>query len=234
MTVTFNKQVVIALGVAALYLTAFSSIADGGVSIQGTRIIYPLHAKQQSITVSNTSAKDAFLVQSWTEDAAGKKSKDFVVTPPLYLSGPKNENILRLMQLNSNVPQDRESLYYFIVKAIPSVDDASGTNKSVLQIATASRIKLFVRPAGLTPEAARAPDYLSFQHQGSQLNIDNPTPYYITLTRIECDGKGVKDIMVAPKSHAFASLPTGSARSITFSTINDYGAISKAETKEIK
>ncbi|MBP2167372.1 fimbrial chaperone protein [Erwinia toletana] len=234
MTITFNKKVLIALGIAASYITAFSSLAEGGISVQGTRIVYPLHAKQENITVSNTSATDSFLVQSWTEDAIGKKSKDFVVTPPLYLSGPKNENILRLMQLNGNLPQDRESLYYFIVKAIPSVDEASGANKSVLQIATASRIKLFVRPAGLAPEADKAPGYLRFQHEGNQLNIDNPTPYYITLTRIVYEGKGLKDIMVAPKSHALMLLPPGSARSITFSTISDHGAVTKAETKEIK
>ncbi|MEW6484582.1 MAG: fimbria/pilus periplasmic chaperone [Pseudomonadota bacterium] len=56
------------------------------------------------------------------EDAEGKKTTDFIVTPPLYVSGPLNENILRVMYTGEPLPQDKETLYYFNAKAIPSVD----------------------------------------------------------------------------------------------------------------
>jgi fimbrial chaperone protein len=50
----------------------------------------------------------------------GKKQGKFVVTPPLYLSSPGNENKLRLIFTESDsLPNDRETLYYFINKAIP-------------------------------------------------------------------------------------------------------------------
>jgi fimbrial chaperone protein len=121
-------------------LTSLPALAEGGISIQGTRIIYPQNTKQQSLSVRNSSSADSFLVQSWVEDAEGHKTSDFVVTPPLYLSGPKNENTLRLMRVAGAPVQGRETLYYFVAKAIPSFDDKKDAGKNVLRIATASRM----------------------------------------------------------------------------------------------
>ncbi|WP_336192721.1 fimbria/pilus periplasmic chaperone [Hafnia paralvei] len=73
------------------------AIAEDGITIQGTRIVYLQDAKQASLSVSNTSITDSVLGQSWVENASGHKTTDFVVTPPLYLSGPKDENTLRLI-----------------------------------------------------------------------------------------------------------------------------------------
>ncbi|SMB56595.1 fimbrial chaperone protein [Klebsiella variicola] len=94
----------------------------GGIVADGTRIVYPSGARQKNITVRNTDDKTTYLVQSWAEDAQGNKTKDFISTPPLFTSAPGNENILRLTRTGGNIPADRESLYYFTVKGIPSVD----------------------------------------------------------------------------------------------------------------
>lgn len=73
------------------------AIAEGGNTIQGTRIVYLHDAKQASLPVSNTSIRDSVLGQSWVGNASGQKTTDFVVTPPLYLSGPEDEQTLRLI-----------------------------------------------------------------------------------------------------------------------------------------
>ncbi len=202
------------------------AMAEGGISIQGTRIIYPLNSRQESLSIRNSSAADSFLVQSWVENADGSKSRDFVVTPPLYLSGPGNENILRLMRVAGSPYQDRESLYYFIAKAIPSVTEGDNSGKAVLRIAAASRIKLFIRPAGLRPAVDKAPAEMRFRRAGNRLEIINPTPYYITLTEIKAGDIPLDGVMVAPVSTATVSLPAASGSRITFRTINDYGAVS--------
>ncbi|HCR1911944.1 TPA: fimbria/pilus periplasmic chaperone [Enterobacter kobei] len=214
-------------------LTSLSALAEGGISIQGTRIIYPQNAKQQNLSVRNSSHTDSFLVQSWVEDASGHKISDFVVTPPLYLSGPKNENTLRLMRVAGSPAQDRETLYYFVAKAIPSMGDNKDAGKNVLRIAAASRIKLLVRPTGLTPSPDEAPSRLDFRHQGERLTINNPTPYYITLTDIHAGSRTLLDIMVPPRGSISESLPGGSGNNLSFHTINDYGAITKARNAVI-
>lgn len=218
----------------AACLMSLPALADGGISIQGTRIVYPQTAKQQSLSVSNSSTTDSFLVQSWVEDASGHKTRDFVVTPPLYLSGPKNENTLRLMRLGGQLRQDEETLYYFITKAIPSIDNKKEGDKNVLRVAAATKIKLFVRPAGLTPPVKDAPSRLTFRKEGERLVITNPTPYYITLTDMKSGGKTLKDIMTPPHGSVEQIIPPGAGVKITYHTLNDYGAVTPAITAEIK
>ncbi|MDT0175175.1 fimbria/pilus periplasmic chaperone [Enterobacter sp. BRE11] len=231
---SFRKTALAALTGACACLS-LPALAGGGISIQGTRIVYPQDAKQASLSVSNSSATDSFLVQSWVEDAAGHKTADFVVTPPLYLSGPKNENTLRLIRTGGGLPTDRETLYYFTAKAIPSIDDShSSSNSAVLHIATANRIKMFVRPAGLKPAADQAPAQLAFHQQGGELAISNPTPYYLTLTGISSGGKALKDVMVPPMGSASDPLPAGHGGTVSYRTINDYGATTPALTAAIR
>lgn len=215
----------------ALVLTLTSPFASAdGITLGGTRIIYPAGAKQASISVRNTSTNAAYLVQSWTENANGEKSADFIVTPPLYVSNGGDENMLRLMYSGPSLPSDRESLYYFNSRAVPSIDKNKAENKSVLMLATTTRIKLFVRPAGLKPTADKAPDLLKFNRIGNQLEIDNPSPYYLTLVKMNINGRKVEDIMVSPKSQANIALSAGDGNVLNFSTMTDYGAPTNTKT----
>ena len=214
----------------ALLLSLLSTLPlcaqAGGIVLGGTRIIYPLDSRQQPVSVRNTDDKTTFLVQSWVEDATGQKTKDFVVTPPLYTGGPGNENMLRLVHTGGDLPRDRESLYYFNAKAIPSVDKKALEGKSALILAVVTRVKLFVRPGGLKPRPEVAPAELRFRLNGQKITIHNPTPYYLTLTDIKAGKTPVADTMISPLSDVEVSVPMGAGRDITFSTINDYGGIS--------
>ena len=207
--------------------------AEGGLSIQGTRIVYPQGAKQVSVSLMNSSTTDSFLVQSWVEDATGKKSPDFIVTPPLYLSGPKNENIVRVMYAGGDLPTDHESLYYFIEKAIPSLDKSKIGNGNVLLIAAANRIKLFIRPKGLLQDVNSAANTLRFDRVGNKLQITNSSPYYLTLTDIIYNHQEINSFMIAPKSQLMQTLPVGSDKTITYHYINDFGGTSDSIKKNI-
>lgn len=236
MLLTFQhlkKSVINSIFGMSILALPLCSYAAGGISLQGTRIVYPQDSTQTTIRVSNSSKTDTFLVQSWVEVPDGGKTKDFVVTPPLYSSGPENENTLRLMHVGSPLPRDRESLYYFVSKAIPSVDVKANEGKSVLYVAAANRIKMFVRPAGLTPDISQAPAELTFHKSDMKLNISNPTPYYLTLTEIKIGPQSLDVVMVPPKDHVAVQLPAGSGNTITYRTINDYGALTNIEKKNI-
>lgn len=230
----YAVKLTIILIISATSLSSLSALAEGGISIQGTRIVYPQAAKQHSLSVSNSSAEDSFLVQSWIEDASGHKTSDFIVTPPLYLSGPGNENKLRLMHIGSPLPHDRETLYYFIAKAIPSIDPKKESDKNVLRVAAATKIKLFVRPEGLRVLVKDAPSQLTFRRDDRQLVITNPTPYYVTMTNIKSGPKDIKDIMIPPMDSARIIIPFGTADEIKYNTLNDYGSITPAITAKIK
>ncbi|HEY3987417.1 fimbria/pilus periplasmic chaperone [Cedecea sp.] len=218
--------------VPSLCLVSALAHAEGGISVLGTRIVLNEGDGQASVRMVNTSKKDSFLIQSWVENSSGQKEKDFVVTPPLYMSGPRDSNALRLVYTGPALPKDRESLFYFIEKSIPSVDKKKLEGENVLLIATANRLKLFARPEGLSPAISEAPSLLTFSHRGSQLDIGNPSPYYQTLIDIKVSGREIKPIMVPPKDHVVVSMPV-SAMKVSYRTINDYGASTPEQVKDI-
>ncbi|HDX4250728.1 TPA: fimbria/pilus periplasmic chaperone, partial [Klebsiella oxytoca] len=82
-----SRQFVYAALASSVMITPFLAFA-GGITLDGTRIVYPAGQKQVAVSVRNTSPKSSFMVQSWTEQSDGRKTADFIVTPPLYVSGP--------------------------------------------------------------------------------------------------------------------------------------------------
>lgn len=223
------------LTVSSLLMACFISAAahaGGGVVLGGTRIIYPAGQKEASISVRNTSDTSRFMVQSWAENQQGKKTSDFIVTPPLYVSNPGSENTLRLMYVGPTLPSDRETLYYLVSKSIPAVDKAEISGKNILMLSASTRIKLFVRPTGLRPSPAEAPSQLQVSRSGAQVLIKNPTPYYITITQIKAGAKELKEtVMVSPQGTESISLPPTGVSSLSFRTINDFGGLSNEQIR---
>lgn len=201
----------------------------GGVALGATRVIYPQGEKQISLPVTNSDTKDVFLIQSWVSDAEGNKINDFVITPPLFVIQPKKENTLRIMYVGqNNLPQDRETVFYVNSKAIPSVDKSKQSGSS-LQIATQSVIKLFVRPLKLPTPAIDAPKTLRCELSGNNLKVTNPSPYYVTLVQLHVGGKKLENDMIPPKGNKTIHVE-GTNGSVTFQTLNDYGAMTEKQT----
>lgn len=215
------------------FIVTHSAHADGGIAIGGTRVIYPAAKKEVGMSVRNTSQDSSFMIQSWV-DAGGNKSQDFIVTPPLFVSGPRSENTLRIMYVGKTPPEDRETLYYFNVKSIPSMDKKDVEGKNVLVVAGVTRVKLFLRPAGLKPDIEKAPEMLTFQRKGSQVQVNNPSPYYITMAEIKSGGRKYDDTMVSPYGTALISAAASSGSTISFRTINDYGAVTPEQIATVK
>jgi fimbrial chaperone protein len=207
----------------ALLSVLFSSaVTAGGVALGSTRIVYPSGIRQITLPVNNTDDKSRFLIKSWVENSEEKKTNDFMITPPLFMIGPGNENLVSIkFNGTEQLPIDRETLYWFNSQAIPQRKAARGEN--ILQLATLSRIKIFFRPSGLEMSAAEAPQHIRFSRQKGNLVVHNPTPYYITLVGFRAGKEVLPNTMVAPKQ----SLPVSSSGNgeITFRTVNDYGAL---------
>ncbi|TQI78139.1 fimbrial chaperone protein [Serratia fonticola] len=201
----------------------------GGVGLGVTRLVYPSEAKQVSVSVRNTDAKLAFLIQPWAEDFLGKKTSDFTITPPLSVLKPKNENSLRVMYTGPTLSKDKETLFWLTVKAVPPVSEAEG-KKNVLQLASANRIKVFYRPEGLSTAVQDAPAMLTAKAKGEELILSNPSPYYLTLVNVSINGVKMDSLMVPPKDILNVKLNKPGGGQFKFQTINDYGAQTKLIT----
>lgn len=213
----------------ALSAASISSAFAGGVSLGTTRVIYPQDAVQTSLSITNNDANKVFLIQSWVSNKDGKKSDDFVITPPIFVIQPNRENMIRIMYVGKNqLPTDRESLYYLTSKAIPS--GKPDTDKNTLQIATESVIKMFVRPNNLPIQSINAPQTLRCKIDGGTVKINNTSPYYLTLVNLTVGSKTLPNTMVAPKSEENIPLPAGASGAIKFKTLNDYGSKTDEQT----
>ncbi|MDN0110390.1 fimbria/pilus periplasmic chaperone [Yersinia mollaretii] len=200
-----------------------SVVYAGGVGLGVTRMVYSGVVSQSLLDVRNTDTESSFLIQSWVENSQGQRSSDFVITPPLFVLKPEMENAVKVMFNGKQLPQDRETLYWITVKAIPQSVKQSSTN--TLQFASASRIKLFYRPVELTKKTNNEEwKSLNGEFHDGKVKLINPTPFYITTINMKVDGKAVKPIMIPPKDAVILEESFSHVRQLSYQTINDYGA----------
>lgn len=202
---------------------ALSPYAHAGVVVGGSRVIYDANKKEVSLSIKNPEEKGAYLIQTWVdnESPTNTAKTPFIITPPLFRLDAGQENLQRIVFAGSNLPIDRESVFWLNVKSIPSVERTE-TNRLLISVNT--RIKLFYRPTGLGDLSGEAYKQLKFVQQGNSLRITNSTPYYVSFRQLMVGGKKVSEPgMVPPKGELTHSLPAGVVGKVTWKAINDYG-----------
>ncbi|MBV4487869.1 molecular chaperone [Pseudomonas sp. SWRI153] len=227
--ITFKST---AVALVLLGSTLVSALSQAGVMLGGTRIVYEGSKRDASITVSNTTPAP-YAVQTWVNTEADdlNTATPFVATPPLFRLDPRKEQMVRIQKVPGNLPEDRESVFYFNAQEIPVAGKA---DENTLKIAMRTRIKLFYRPAGLKGSAVDAPGQLRWsleQVQGKpMLVVNNPSVFHVSFIGVKVidGGKSIEvnePKMVAPLSSQRYPLPGFSAHSgdVEFSAINDYG-----------
>ncbi|WP_075183138.1 fimbria/pilus periplasmic chaperone [Pantoea sp. 1.19] len=221
--------------VAAITLIGSGS-AFSAINLDRTRLIITGNETSASMTINNQNEKLPYLAQAWLEDDKGNKVQSpFVVLPPLQRVEPKAKSQVKIQVLPaaSTLPQDRESVYYFNLREIP----LKSNKPNVLQLALQTRIKMFYRPESLVPAKNAAPwqEKITLSREGSKYVVNNPTPYFVTLSDATstAGGKtaeGFEPIMISPKS----SMALGASSSVlgnspVLTYINDYGGRPKLE-----
>lgn len=215
-----------------LFTIFVSQTLHAGVIIGGTRLIYNEENKESSLSVNN-SDDVPYLIQSWL-DAEDQKtsSKQFILTPPLFRLNGGERNDIRIIKSTGNMPQDRESLFWMNIKSIPQVSK----NENVIQFAVNTRIKLINRPKTLANDTPRdLYDKLKWKVTDGKLHVDNPTPYYMNFQTVQFNGKEFKYVgYVAPLASTEFTLPQNvSSGKVTWTVIDDYGAVTKPITIDL-
>ncbi|RUT66245.1 hypothetical protein CKG00_07450 [Morganella morganii] len=217
-----------------VYFISVFSFADS-ISANGTRYIYPEGVSDITVRISNGSAGTAF-VQYWLDpgDSEVLPAKlpvtPFELTPPISRINPGANQILRLRLIDKNaMPADRESLWWLNVLDIPPVSKTSPLKeKDSVQLAVRSRFKVFYRPTGLS-DRSTATQQITFQSGSNAIQVNNNSPYHITITEITlADKKQIlhKSFMLQPKSRSEIAVKSAVKRGNTLiiSNINDYGS----------
>lgn len=225
----------------AVLLLLTMPLAYAGVSIDGTRIIFPADSKSVNVQLRNIYDTPA-LVQAWIDIGDPKKTPQaeevpFVLNPPLVRIEPNKGQIIRIIPLDrSKLPKDRESIFWFNILDIPP-SDPNLTDKNHLSFTVRTRVKLFYRPQ-LAMKVTDAQQSLQFKLDDSSnsMTISNPTPYYITVLQVE-SGKnhafnsGEDAIMLEPfASRSLKNFkPDLTTKKISYEIVNDLGAVQTFE-----
>ncbi|MGC5701958.1 fimbria/pilus periplasmic chaperone [Pseudomonas sp. NFXW11] len=221
-----KNLLIIGLGLATL------DVAHGAIALDRTRIVFNGGEKSVSVSISNQNPQLPYLAQAWLENEDEQKiNGPLAVLPPiqrLEAGGRSQVKIQGLAQLNQ-LPQDRESLFYFNLREIPPRSDKANS----LQIALQTRIKLFYRPAAIVSGAAQNQtpwqERVTLSHEGERYVAHNPTAYYVTLidARVRVGGpsvEGFQPLMLAPGGRQALSVSArslGAAPVLTY--VNDFG-----------
>lgn len=205
------------------------AMANAGIALGGTRLIYDESKNAASIDVLNTNTQ-IYLIQSWVEGSE-KLPAPFILTPPLFKIAKKSQRSLRIMKKAAPLPADRESLFWLNVKAIPLTDN----DGSKIQVAVKTRIKLLYRPKGVERPDEHVGEKLSWSLQGGELLVTNPTPYYMSLYSVSLNQKELNEVkIVAPKTTARFSLPDVESHGVlSWKIINDFGVASQAMSRQL-
>lgn len=202
---------------------------QAGVAVAGTRVIYDGSKRQASISVNNSEDDVPNLIQAFVNTGVSGEKAPFIVTPPLFRLEPGKEHILRIIRTGGSIPEDRESVFYLNIKSIPSVQEY---DKNMLLITVKTRIKLFYRPVGIQDRAEDAHSTLKFRRMGNQIQVYNPSNYYVTFSTLKIGEIEIAEAdMVAPRDTVRYSLPAGSAGNVSWESINSYGGISERMTQ---
>lgn len=213
---------------------ALPSLAIESVVLEKSRIIYHEGDRETNIGIENKSLKNSYLIQAWIENEEHHITNEFIVTPPLYVSRPRAFKNVEIWKVSNNLPSDREVLYYFFEKAIPSLNKRNAEHNG-LSIATGNRIKFIFRPSGLQWNVHDAPGALVFKRDGENILLKNPSPYYITMTKLNILGRELGDLMIAPKStiNINGNKSSVEENKVTYNIIDDFGIENGPYEKDI-
>lgn len=219
----------------------FSSYLYAGITISGTRVIYPSDAREVTVKLENRSPLP-LLVQSWIDAGDANVAPEdsdvpFILMPPVSRVEPAKTQTLRISATPmANHPTDRETLYWINVLEVPP---QSKGDKNYLSIAYRNRLKVFYRPATLPALSSEAMEKVSWRLQGDKLLANNPTPYHISYASVQVSGHGTAAVpggeggMIAPFSEQVFQLTRtktvtgGQPNTVITNAINDYGAFIK-------
>ncbi|WP_231039782.1 molecular chaperone [Proteus alimentorum] len=218
-------------GTLILLFMLMTHFTYASVVLERTRLIFPADKSIISLQVFNRSEQPT-LIQSWIDEGNIASTPEtttapFFVIPPMVKMTANGGLQLKIQQLENRLPKDRESVFYLNVLDIAPKPE-NKENLSTLQLALQTRIKIFYRPVQLKLTTEDVFKQIGITHDGEYLEINNPTAYYFTISKIYFDDKEelLKNaIMIAPfaKQHIQYQKQADINQVITVIYIDDNG-----------
>ncbi len=227
-----------------------NGVDKNGITLQSTRVVYPGQEKNGiTFTVTNNTTQP-YLLQTRVIPLAAEPTDEshvqapqqeshkvpFIVLPPLQRFEPAEALALRIRLTNQTLPTDRESVFVLSLKAIPSQSTTDGSSRLVL--AMQNNLKLFYRPEGLPAYSSeQLAGKLRFQHQGTDLKVTNPTPYYMTFSSLSVGTHPVEGTALSkwipPFGEQAYPLPRDAQGTVKWKLIDGDGRVTPEQSRSL-
>ncbi|NBF10474.1 fimbrial biogenesis chaperone [Pseudomonas sp. Fl4BN1] len=225
----------------ALGLLAPIGVALAGVTAEKTRVVFAANTTETSLQVMNQNPYPV-VVQTWVDDGEPGSTPDTTQAPILPLPAifrmePGEQRNLRLIYTGEALPKDRESLFWLNLYEIPPRPNTPlPPDTTRLTVTLRTQMKVLVRPEHLPGSPDSLNQQLRFTLDNSAdsplLRIENPTPYFATLSEIQlkhgATRQAVPGTMIAPFAELALPLSqperfTRGATTVEFSRVDDDG-----------
>ncbi|KJG00451.1 fimbrial chaperone protein [Photobacterium angustum] len=220
-----------------LFILFYSSNTLAALQLNATRYIVNEGDKSIEIKIENIADK-TYAAQIWIENENKKdKNVNFIPMPNFFKINKGETQIVRLLNTQKSPSLKSESLHWLNLQEVPPVDKSK---KSRITLALKTRVKLIYRPKILFDKRVNAEKSLSIVNSNGNLNIINPTPFYLAVVNVKLNGKEVKlnnDMkqqlgVFPPESSVFIKKNDVTTISkFEFDAINDYGTVSHFQGK---
>lgn len=166
------------------------------ITFDATRVFVKGDQREGYITITNVGSK-AYLVLSNVQSLNEENSRDFIVSPPSSLLLPNANLTLRVVRVK-DLSQDRETASFLRLQMYPS---EAHENKSGIDSIFTFYVKVFYRPSLLVNSNAvsKHSEGLRAKCSKGQLVIQNPSPYWMSLTGESFEVSNRKSLMIPPK-----------------------------------
>ncbi|EFB6358198.1 TPA: fimbrial chaperone [Escherichia coli] len=225
------------LGKAALsviFSLSFCSQSMAAFVLNGTRYIYEEGKRNISFEVTNNAEK-TYGGQVWIDNHDQGDEVYMVPQPPFFKVPAKQKQIIRIINTDTNLPKDRESLLWLNVQEVPPKPKTNDVEGSVLAIAMNTRVKLIYRPLSIKDGRKDAETQLKLVQRGSNTLLKNPTPYYIAIVNVKHAGKDVSlsnnvmNEVSQLKPYSEVNLGKKVSGKVSVDAVNDWGGVQNYE-----
>ena len=217
-----------------LCLFFISTLSYSQTYLEKTRLIIKEADKEETVNIKNVDAAPV-LLQIWVdtgnmqEDVSTTKTP-FLITQPMVSLGGRQSHQIRVLVIDaSELPTDRESIFWLNILELK--EKAKEEQSDKVNIAFRTRIKLFYRPTAISPFTIENTDkQLTFTLlDANTLKIENPTPLYKTFLHAEKENNNKSIIngedMISPFSSTTWNInkQVNVGDKINYSVINESG-----------
>lgn len=172
------------LKIISVFFLLISGVTQAAVVMNASRIVMA-GTLEKTIMFDNTS-DNPFIVQIESDN---KDKPDFVAVPPVFKIKEKGGQTVKVKLLSSELPQNRESLFYLDFTQIPGVRKNENDDDR-LNIIIRSRLKVIYRPAAVNAFSSKDENKVSYRLQGGALVISNKSPNILSIRDIS-NGKRI-------------------------------------------